>query len=218
MAFLKITAKLLRNLGFKELGWNISHASGAWDAKQRSGRLIDIIARLGNGGRIVEFGCGNGEIVNHLPEGSFSSYLGTDISPLAIRSCEKAHQHPNVAFAVADMASWAGETGAVQLILCEECIYYLTSNELKHFIHVCERSLTEAGCILLTIHSGTKFADLISQIKILGQLVDEVVQGERVYLVLGKRNTTTVAGAETPDGLSAAVPIVEAESHPCKSS
>ena len=187
MKFLSaVAAKLLRDLGFKQAGWNISHASGAWDAKQRSQDLVALVERLAAGGRVVEFGCGNGEVVGYLPDGAFSSYLGTDVSSVAVKTCAETHKRANVSFEVADMASWPGENGGVQLILCEECIYYLTPDQVESFLNICMSSLTDTGRVLLTLHSKTKFAGLIAQIRAGWNVVEDKDQGDRVYLVLGK--------------------------------
>jgi uncharacterized protein (TIRG00374 family) len=59
--------------------------------KQRMIRIRNAIT----GGRILDFGCGNGKLASSLP---FSRYTGTDQDPAVILDARKVHSSENVSF------------------------------------------------------------------------------------------------------------------------
>ncbi len=152
--------------------------------------MLDRIESLCEGGILIEFGCGEGSLPLLLPNGTFSEYLGIDISAVAI---ERARQNttslPNCIFECSDIALWPGRCG-VDLIVAEECLYYLTGVKLRNLMNHCRSSLSEHGKMLVIAHDGAKHRRTLGICR--DEMVVEVdeVIGRRTYLTLkaGKKN------------------------------
>ncbi len=73
---------------------------------------------------VIEYGCGDG---NQLAIADYPSYIGFDISPKAIASCEKAFRtDPSKSFNLMD--EYNGETA--QLTISLDVIYHLVEDEI----------------------------------------------------------------------------------------
>ena len=185
----RLWLRTLRLLGLKRLSWNAHFAAGVSCYGERSPNTVRLVHALCGGGRLLEFGCGEGELPFVLPPGTFSSYMGYDISTVAI---ERARQRAaaaalgNVSFASCDIARWDGADSA-SLIVAEECLNYLSPAVLEQFLLRCGRCLTSGGAILAIVHSATKHARTLAVCRRVCLVRDEETVGERVYLTLVPR-------------------------------
>lgn len=70
----------------KEMLWNKEFASGRWDHLQNTvgDCVYRYVERWADGGDILDLGCGSGNTGNELDYSSYRSYLGVDISNVAI--------------------------------------------------------------------------------------------------------------------------------------
>ncbi|MCC6795765.1 MAG: class I SAM-dependent methyltransferase [Candidatus Hydrogenedentes bacterium] len=178
--------RYLRAVGHEELSWNLQFQSGRWGAEVRSREITERVQLLCNGGRLVEFGCGFGDLPRSLPTGTFSSYLGIDISSYAISVAQekiKAQNLHHCTFQAMDMARWQGDKD-ITLIVIEECLMYLKGQELVEFLHRCCESLAKEGSILVTVFSAKKHYDTIEACRHTCQVQKEELVGTRTFLVL----------------------------------
>ena len=193
-------SKALRIVGLKQYAWNIEHKSLFWLTNKKSQLMIDIIAEILNGGVVVEFGCGDGTLPLYLPEDGFSKYTGYDISSVAIQMCQKANRNPKISFDTKGMESWEEhDAEKVDTIICEECLYYLDEPSLNRFLNVCCSNLKPDGQIFAAVHSRTKHARTIEQIRNSMNIVKEINQGQRIYMIVRcKTSAATVDGVDVP--------------------
>lgn len=181
--------RLLRLLGMKKLSWDKQFEAGVWCRHPRNSDMLKRVAELCHGGRIVEFGCGEGNLPFLLPTGSYSSYLGYDISEVAI---QRAKRHAidagagNVQFEQCDMAHWDGNQNA-SLVLVEECLYYLSSDDCARFLLLCSQCITADSSILVIVHSATKHKNTLAVCRRVCRVRDDVQIGGRTYLTLAPR-------------------------------
>jgi cyclopropane fatty-acyl-phospholipid synthase-like methyltransferase len=184
----KIYWRLLRLVGFETLSWDLQHKAGLWSKRQRSSITVDLINQLSRGGQIIEFGCGEGDLLYLLHAESYSYYTGIDISQIAIQRAKlKASKLGiiNCEFVNDNMATWSGSKN-ISLILLEECIYYLNGQEMKEFIGRCLNSINDDGAMLVIVHSAEKHAASLDICRKCGRVISETNVGSRVYLILGK--------------------------------
>ena len=128
---------------------------GGWD---RLGHGEDL-ARFGviaglcaerDAGSILDVGCGDGLLASRLTR--FRSYVGVDISPVAVsRATERLI--PNATFSFAEAQSYEPE-GSFDVIIFNEVLYYLEAPE-KVAGHLAE-SLNPGGAIVVSIHRSPR--------------------------------------------------------------
>src|SRR2546430_3291140 len=183
-----------RGLGvvvFYRYSWNKQFDAGLWCRGQRNPHTLSRVADLCSGGKLIEFGCGEGTLPHQLPPGTFSDYCGFDISDVAIRAAREKARNAGLQrckFERCDMATWEGSDSA-SLILAEECIYYLTPARIQHFCRVCSASLLPRGAILIIVHSGTKHARSLEACRSVCTVMDENIIDGRVFLTLAAKET-----------------------------
>ena len=178
--------RLLRFLGFQRLSWDKQFQAGVWSRGPCNQHTIDLVSKLCNGGRLVEFGCGEGPLPLALPKHAFSDYIGYDISQVAVeKGAERAREAglQNARFQQCDMAKWKGDS-SVSVVLAEECIYYLTAKDTEEFLQRCCESLVPGGSILVIIHSATKHSQTLEICRRICQVIDESLVNGRTYLTM----------------------------------
>jgi len=184
--FNRIKWRIMRAVGLGSRAWDEQFRLGIWGGDTESPRVIERVVRLARGGRIVEFGCGHGQLARSLPAGSFSSYLGVDISALAVEEAAKRAAKQGLRgcrFEQGDMLTWAGDSG-VDLIVLLECLYYAKGAGLERFLDRCIESLSPEGSILVVIHSARKHRRTIDACRAGCRVVREESIGPRTYLTL----------------------------------
>jgi len=139
--------------------WEEQYARGAWDflrEEDERSRYLAIGALLEEhvppGGQVAALGCGEGLLLDYLPESSFH-VLGVDLSEVAI---EKARSRfgdgfgaeGRARFVAADAEAFEPDT-TFHAIVLNECLYYF-----RHPLRQAERYfsyLSEGGVLLLSM-------------------------------------------------------------------
>ncbi len=174
-------------LGLGKEAWDDQFKKGYWSRGRHSDYFLEKVLSLSHGGIVVEFGCAEGTLVEELPVGSYSRYQGYDISGVAIEFANKKAKESGLSsctFEQCDMSQWSGNAG-VSLILLEECLYYLNAAQIKVFLDKCKRSLLPGGAILIIVHSADKHASTLQECRVVGNVIEEVLVNDRVYMTLG---------------------------------
>ena len=176
--------RLMRAVGMERAAWDQQHRAGMWEFEDKSPHLIEHVTTLAKGGDILEFGCGDGRLVDFLPDGAFATYLGSDISPATVALCQSRLGRDNVAFEPADMTTWTAPDRTFDLILLEECIYYLTPPQITRFLAECRQCLAPGGHLLVVIHSETKHRATVDHLEKMLHVSDRRTCDGRLYLTL----------------------------------
>ena len=193
----RIYWRILRGLGFKQAAWDKQFKEGKWCDEPHSHYTVRLAIQLCDGGKLVEFGCGEGILPRMLPSGAFSQYVGIDISKVAIERAESKARKAGVQhclFAQGDMAGWEG-TDSVSLILLEECLYYLTPSEMEQFLTRCCESLTPQGHLLVIVHSARKHKKALALCRQICSVEKEEILGGRTFLTLGPGRSSSAVPA-----------------------
>lgn len=116
--------------------WDAEHLAGDWDYLDRISELAryslisGYIRFLAPVGTILDIGCGQGTLVEHLSGINFTSYVGVDISGAAIlRARERTAAHDRVSFVVGDTLPSGPDR--FHFIVCNESLYYLERPDIR---------------------------------------------------------------------------------------
>lgn len=181
--------KIANRFGTRRLAaWsqNDQYRRGRWAhlAEGRRPKVTELVEKLADGGRIVEHACGEGHLIRTVDPSAYSSYVGYDISEVAVASARSRATDMMCRFEVQDITTWPGDTG-IRLIVAEECLNYLRPGQLATFLERCRASLTPDGAILATFHDIHRYPDTVETC--LSRFPDhEVIDdaGGACYLVL----------------------------------
>ena len=115
-------------LGKKRYKWDTEYACGRWEycreplENLRYEAILYFIAKYFDGCAILEVGCGEGILQERMPRGSYSKFLGIDISKVAIRRATRLRDEITD-YRHGDMEKYV-PTGKFDLIIFNEVLYY----------------------------------------------------------------------------------------------
>ncbi len=130
---------------------NDQYRRGRWArlAASRRPLVVELVSDLAAGGAVVEFGCGEGHLALAVDPAAYSTWVGYDIASVAVERARQQAGSNRCRFEVLDCAAWPGDSG-LQLIVSEECLYYLHGADLRRFLERCRASLVPHGAMLVT--------------------------------------------------------------------
>jgi SAM-dependent methyltransferase len=110
--------------------WDAEYAGGRWNHCDSTldATVYSHVTRYCSNGHILDLGCGAGNTGNELDLGTYTSYVGVDISPVAVqratkRSADSGRATKN-AYCTGDIVSFV-PARAYDVILFREAIYYV---------------------------------------------------------------------------------------------
>ena len=107
--------------------WDSQYAAGRWDVMReldelpRYGALAAYLHRLHPAGAVLDVGCGEGILLDHLPAPAAAGYTGIDLSRTAIDRARE--RHPGAELVVGDAERWE-PARTYDAIVLNECVYY----------------------------------------------------------------------------------------------
>jgi cyclopropane fatty-acyl-phospholipid synthase-like methyltransferase len=182
--------RLLEAFGFGRLSWDRQFEAGVWDyiGGQRNQHTIAKVLELCDGGRLIEFGAGEGTLPLSLPKNSFSNYVGYDISTIAIgRAIDRisAAGITDCQFEQCDMAKWTWtQAPSISLVVVEECLYYLNAKDAEAFLQQCCQSLLPDGSILAIVHCAKKHFATLDICRRVCRVKEELTIDGRIFMIL----------------------------------
>ena len=119
-----------------------------------------MVEKLAGGGRVIEFGCGEGHLAALIDPGCYSQYIGYDLASVAVATANGRSISDRCRFGVQNMATWPGDRD-VSLVVAEECLYYLRPAELQHFLAAVVASLKSDGAMIGTFHDPVRYPETL---------------------------------------------------------
>jgi trans-aconitate methyltransferase len=155
-------------------------------SQSRSPRTIKLVESLARGGSIIELACGDGALLAALDPNAYSEFAGSDVSEVAIEAARERAKTLGVikcTFSVCDMTAWE-PSRKVALVVIEEALYYLKKSEQRNLLSKCLAAVAPRGHLLVIVHSQQRHWKTVEVCRSAGKVVDETVEGDRVYLIL----------------------------------
>ncbi len=162
---------------------------GAFDRLPVELSLLRLLAELaGEGGTVVETGCGTGEVTRRL-QGHGLRVVGTDVSRGML--CVARERDPQAPLAVAALHALPLPDGAVDGAVCWYVLQHVPDEALDAALAELRRVLRPAGHLLLGFHSGTG-----------SHLKTDGYGGHPMRVHVHRRTAATVAGRLRHNGFT----------------
>ena len=111
---------------FEKPQWEEQFAAGRWDylaaEEERYRSLAELVARHRPGARVLDVGCGAGPLVPALRAVGIASYLGLDVSEVAVSRARRL-EDGRTGFLAADAESWTTDE-RFDAVIFNESLYY----------------------------------------------------------------------------------------------
>lgn len=147
-----ISAFGYRSVKVSEERWDREYSDGAWEwlASPDESAHYHAIANYCRAApprracRVLDVGCGNGVLLEHLAPNDFVHYAGVDLSPVALDQARK-REIPLTSFEHGDVNEYV-PVGVFDIVVFNECLYYLDDP-----VDVIDRYATASPAALLVI-------------------------------------------------------------------
>ncbi|QNT70134.1 class I SAM-dependent methyltransferase [Defluviicoccus vanus] len=154
----------------KKMLWNKEFASGRWDHLQDTAGdcVYSYVERWADGGDILDLGCGSGNTGNELDYSAYRSYLGVDISDVAIemaiaRSAANRRDGKN-RYVQSDITTFAPDR-AYSVILFRESINYLPVAHIEPLLRRYRPHLGDRGVFIVRLYDRRKYEKILQVIR-----------------------------------------------------
>jgi 2-polyprenyl-3-methyl-5-hydroxy-6-metoxy-1,4-benzoquinol methylase len=122
----------------------------AWSHGRRF-RLAARLAGEGGGGRLLDYGCGDGTFVA-LVHDRFAAAVGADVDAGQIVDCRRRLADlPNARFLVASMLDGAEHAAAYDVVTCMEVLEHTTDDERRRVLGALGRFVRPGGRIVISV-------------------------------------------------------------------
>lgn len=141
-------------------GWDAQFGAGQWDymrkEEARYATIVDSIAKFGAEGAILDVGCGEGILFQHVQACNlpYMRYVGVDISEVAIARLAHLNDARHE-FIQGDGDTYA-PSGRFNVIVFNESLYYL--QEPLGALHRYSKALKPGGVILISTYTASRRA------------------------------------------------------------
>lgn len=118
------------DLPLPRAAWEEQYREGVWTYLEEPAELAryavvaGAVRRLRPGGAVLDLGCGEGLLAEHLMQDGYRRYVGIDLSVAAVAAAASRRADAATRFAVADADDWPLR-GAFDAVVLNECLYYL---------------------------------------------------------------------------------------------
>jgi 2-polyprenyl-6-hydroxyphenyl methylase/3-demethylubiquinone-9 3-methyltransferase len=154
--------------GIKKRLWDHEFASGRWECLDNMAGdcLYSHVERFANRGSILDLGCGPGATGSELAFESYSSYVGVDISTVAI---EKAKDRASQIGRASKNTYFCGDiftyvpTGLYDVLVFGDSMYYVPWPQILGMLRRYSSYLTQNGVFVARLY-GRRFQPIINTI------------------------------------------------------
>jgi 2-polyprenyl-3-methyl-5-hydroxy-6-metoxy-1,4-benzoquinol methylase len=135
--------------------WDTEYANGRWTYMRQRTQLVrySIIAGYCHsfkpGASILDIGCGEGILKEHLSPHLYTHYLGMDLSEQAISRAKALFEDDNHEFLVANMEQYEPDR-SFDVIVFNECLYY--ASDPVSLVKKYERYLNDSGIFIISMY------------------------------------------------------------------
>jgi SAM-dependent methyltransferase len=139
--------------------WDWEFRHGAWDCIDDTpdDPAYPYVRRYAKGGRILDLGCGPGSAGRHLDPAAYRSYVGVDISQIAIDDARRRNRSSKNTYQQADILRYRPE-GLYEVILLGDSLYYVPQGEALRMLRRYAESLEPTnGVFIVKMHDIPRY-------------------------------------------------------------
>jgi len=169
--------------------WDSEFLQGRWNClDDTAGDCVYLfVEKYARQGRILDLGCGSGSTGNELDATTYHSYIGVDVSEVALekarrRTEENRRQDKNQYFQ-SDILSYL-PTHKFNVILYRDSIYYIPRGRITGMLKRYAEYLEEGGVFLARIVSGGTSKAVVETIESRFDVVEKYISGQPGATVL----------------------------------
>ena len=146
-----------------------------WDWEFRHGRwmclddpddpALPYVSRYANGGRVLDLGCGPGSTGRLLDASTYRSYVGVDVSQIAVEQARQRDSRSQNTYQCSDLMRYRPD-GQYDVILLGDSLYYIPRSEVLATLRRYAQSLSVTGVFIVKMHDVPRywpFFELIRQ-------------------------------------------------------
>jgi SAM-dependent methyltransferase len=178
------TKKIKRSL------WNAEFAAGQWDhlARTLGDCLYQPLEQYGNGGSILDLGCGLGNTGTELAGNAYHDYTGVDISDVAIDKARKKAEEDcrteKNRYIRSDILSYE-PAQQFDVILFRDSIYYIPGSKVREMLARYSKFLKRGGVFIVRLWTGNgKYRSTVDFLEANFEIVEKRVSGPSDTVVL----------------------------------
>ena len=185
-----IRGRLLRWGGpvVKRFIWNREFGKGRWDCLHNSegNPVYPFIEKYARRGTILDLGCGTGNTANELNFESYTSYLGVDVSDVAVEKAiartDENKRKAKARFILADITSYVPDS-SFDLIVFRESIYYNPIGKVAGLLRRYAAFLKPDGAILVCISDRIPYRGYLEVIESEFQVIEKYAPEESQFAI-----------------------------------
>jgi len=158
------------NTAKKKSIWDEEFSSGQWDYLENTNDdpIYLYLEKYGNGGSILDHGCGSGNTGNELDASKYGSYTGVDISESAVkRALTRSENNGRVEkneHVCADIYQYTPGR-RYDIILFRESIFYIPNSKISVVLDRYRDYLKETGGVIVRMCDRKKYASIVRLIE-----------------------------------------------------
>ena len=122
----------------------------AWSHGSRF-RLAAELASAGAGGRLLDYGCGDGTFLT-MTHGTFGTAVGADIGAAQQAECRRRLSDlPGLSFVLTPELADAAHTGAYDVVTCMEVLEHCVDEERRRVLDDLRRLVAASGRVIVSV-------------------------------------------------------------------
>jgi SAM-dependent methyltransferase len=139
--------------------WDRDFSGGKWDFIDNTAGdcIYPHLEKHAQGGDILDLGCGPGNTANELADGAYRSYIGVDISEVALEKAMKRTRENGRAgknsFIRSDFLGYA-PTRDFDVILFRESLYHVPYGQVLTILEKYSKHLKKSGVFVVRLYAG----------------------------------------------------------------
>ena len=174
----------------KRMIWNREFARGRWNCLYHTEHhpIYAFIERHARHGSILDLGCGSGNTANELNFESYSSYLGVDVSDVAVEKAKartaENKRESKARFIAADIYPFVPDS-SFDLIVFRESIYYNPIGKVAGLLRRYAAFLKPGGVLLVCIYDRDAYQAYVDVIENEFQVIEKYApEGSQIIVVV----------------------------------